>query len=281
MFRNVRKELITIPAQMSYLSQVRDFIEHIGRKFRYSDKVTNSFKLVIEEACTNIIRHGYRDIKGGEITLKAIIRRQSLTIVIIDQGISYDPRQANTPDLQKYIQIGKKGGLGIFMMRKLMDDVQYNITNRGNELRLTKQREFLPQTRVQSVWENLTMRTRHTIKASVAVTGMAFLIFIILYSRVEESMLQDVIENTRGQAFSLADNSSEFLQNEKYLDLFSLARTYKSNNKETIYETFIVDSARTIQSASTAFKAMGQYEIPEDAVVRSIFLIFKQGSIMT
>ena len=43
--------------------------------------------------------------------------------------------------LEKYIQIGKKGGLGIFMMRKLMDDVQYNITSRGNELRLTKQRD--------------------------------------------------------------------------------------------------------------------------------------------
>ena len=111
MFRNVKKELIAIPAQMSYLSQVRDFIEHIGKKYKFSDKVTNSFKLVIEEACTNIIRHGYRDIKGGEITLKAIIRRQSLTIVIIDQGISFDPRQAATPDLQKYIQIGKKAGL--------------------------------------------------------------------------------------------------------------------------------------------------------------------------
>ncbi len=123
MFRSVKKEEIIIPAQMSYLIQVRNFIEHLGKRFKYSERMVNSFKLVIDEACTNIIRHGYRDIKNGEIQRKAIIRRLSLTIIIVDQGISYDPRQANTPDLAKYVDIGKKGGLGILMMRKLMDDI--------------------------------------------------------------------------------------------------------------------------------------------------------------
>ncbi|OPX33618.1 hypothetical protein B1H10_05465 [candidate division KSB1 bacterium 4484_188] len=120
MFKNVHKEEIIIPAQMSYLQQVREFIEHIGKKNRFSDKVTNSFKLVVDEACTNIIRHGYRDVKNGQIVIRAIVRRLSLTMVVIDRGKSYDPRQVQNPDLQKYISIGKKGGLGIFMMRKLM-----------------------------------------------------------------------------------------------------------------------------------------------------------------
>ena len=70
---------------MSYLIQIRDFVEHIGKKYKYSEKMINSFKLVIDEACTNIIRHGYRDIKNGEIQIKAIVRRLSLTIVIVDQ----------------------------------------------------------------------------------------------------------------------------------------------------------------------------------------------------
>ena len=92
MFKNVKKEEITIPAKMSYLIQIRDFIEHIGKRHKFDDKIVNSFKLVIDEACTNIVRHGYRDIKNGEITIKAIIRRLSLTIIIVDQGQSYDPR---------------------------------------------------------------------------------------------------------------------------------------------------------------------------------------------
>ncbi len=266
MFKNVKKELIAIPAQMSYLSQVRDFIEHIGRKYRYSDKITNSFKLVIEEACTNIIRHGYRDIKGGEITIKAIIRRQSLTIVIIDQGISYDPRQATTPDLQKYIQIGKKGGLGIFMMRKLMDDVQYNITSRGNELRLTKQREFISRTRPQAWWEGITMRTRHTIQAAGAIGLIAVVVFSLLYGSVESNTKENMIESARAQIFALADNSSEPLQTDDDLELFAQNRSIKINNPALIYETYVVDNDKDIVSASTAMKALGKYSIPESAV---------------
>jgi serine phosphatase RsbU (regulator of sigma subunit)/anti-sigma regulatory factor (Ser/Thr protein kinase) len=264
MFRNVRKELIAIPAQMSYLGQVRDFIEHIGKKYKYEDRLINSFKLVIEEACTNIIRHGYRDIKGGEITLKAIVRRQSLTMVVVDQGISYDPRQASTPDLEKYIQIGKKGGLGIFMMRKLMDDVQYNITSRGNELRLTKMRDSIPQSKPEALWDNLTLRTRHTITASAIITFLALVIFWLVYLQVDENNLEEVIQTTRAQVSSLADNSSEYLQRDQYLDLFSLAHSLKKNSPNLIYETFIVDSSREIISGSTPLKAQGLYTYPED-----------------
>jgi len=267
MFRNVKKEIIAIPAQMSYLSQVRDFIEHIGKKYKYSDKVANSFKLVIEEACTNIIRHGYRDIKGGEITLKAIIRRQSLTIVIIDQGISFDPRQAATPDLQKYIQIGKKGGLGIFMMRKLMDDVQYNITNRGNELRLTKQREILPASKPIAWWESLTMRTRHTIQASAAITLVAVIVALILNQNVFDNTVEDVIESTQGQALTLAENSSDPIQLGQDLKLFEVAEAPKNSYPSIVYETFIIDTSNDILSSSTPAKALGEYNIPEDASI--------------
>ena len=267
MFRNVKKELIAIPAQMSYLTQVRDFIEHIGRKYKYTDKITNSFKLVIEEACTNIIRHGYRDVKGGEIILKAIIRRQSLMIVIIDQGISFDPRQAATPDLKKYIQIGKKGGLGIFMMRKLMDDVQYNITSRGNELRLTKQREIIPQAKPIVWWESQTMRTRHTIQASVAITLVALFVVYILNKNVYENTIEGVIESTRAQALTLAENSSDPIQRDQDLRLFEFAEAPKNSYPNIIYETFIVDMANDILSSSTPAKALGEYHIPEGATI--------------
>jgi serine phosphatase RsbU (regulator of sigma subunit)/anti-sigma regulatory factor (Ser/Thr protein kinase) len=264
MFRNVKKEEIAIPAQMSYMGQVRDFIEHIGTKYKYSDKIINSYKLVIEEACTNIIRHGYRDIKGGEISIKAIIRQQSLTIVILDQGISYDPRQAQTPDLEKYIQIGKKGGLGIFMMRKLMDDVQYNITSRGNELRLTKQREEADLSHFRSRWESLSMRTRYTIRASAIIATIALAIFFYLYSQVDQNTFEDTVEMARAQVLSLGDNSREYIQDDTEYLLFELAKNYKDNNPGLIYEAFIVDTTGKIIASSTAIKALGRYNYPDD-----------------
>jgi serine phosphatase RsbU (regulator of sigma subunit)/anti-sigma regulatory factor (Ser/Thr protein kinase) len=266
MFKSVRKEIVTIPAQMSYLSQVRDFIEQIGRRFKFSDKIINSFKLVVDEACTNVIRHGYRDVKGGEIILKAIIRRQSLTIVMIDQGISYDPRQATTPDLAKYIQIGKKGGLGILMMKKLMDDVQYNITSRGNELRLTKQRELLEQTRFQALWGGFSMRTRYSLVASAILTVLALLAFSFIFFSIDANTYEDVIENSKVLVTSLADNSSAYVSGIETFNpkLFEMNRDLKKNNPGQIYEVFIVDSSGKKIAASETGKALGYYIYPEN-----------------
>jgi serine/threonine-protein kinase RsbW len=267
MFKNVKKEIVTIPAQMSYLGQIRDFIEQVGKKYKYSDKLANSFKLVIDEACTNIIRHGYRDVKGGEITLKAIIRRQSLTIVVIDQGKSYDPRQANTPDLEKYINIGKKGGLGIMMMRKLMDDVQYNITSRGNELRLTKQREQIVRTGPFALWDNLSMRARYTSIASAVLTVILIFVFFTLYFRIDNNTTTEVIEIARAQALSLADNSSDNLQRgDKDLELFELALSVKDNYPNLINEVLIVDTDNKIRALSSPLKALEftNYNLPTD-----------------
>jgi len=267
MFKNVKKEIVTIPAQMSYLTQIRDFIEQVSKKHKYSDKLSNSFKLVIDEACTNIIRHGYRDVKGGEITLKAIIRKQSLTIVVIDQGKSYDPRSANTPDLEKYVNIGKRGGLGIMMMRKLMDDVQYNITSRGNELRLTKQREQVTHSGPRAFWDNLNMRARYTAIASTVLTLILVSIFFTIFFQVENNTTNEVIEIASAQASALADNSSENLQRgDKDVDLFLLARNIKDNHPNLINEVFIIDTENRIQAISEPLKAidLNEYSLPDD-----------------
>jgi serine phosphatase RsbU (regulator of sigma subunit)/anti-sigma regulatory factor (Ser/Thr protein kinase) len=269
MFKSIRKEMITIPAQMSYLSQIRDFISQIGKQHKFSDKIINSFKLVVDEACTNIIRHGYRDIKGGEITVKAIIRRQSLTIVLIDQGTSYDPRQASTPDLENYIRIGKKGGLGILMMRKLMDDVQYNITSRGNELRFTKQREIIPQSQPRLIWENLSMRSRYTLVASTVITILVGIVFTFLYLRVDKNSLNDVIENSRSQILSLAENSSYNLEQDNSLELFELVKAYKANNPGIIYDAFITDSLNKIVARSmeiSKIRGLGVHQYPDNMI---------------
>ncbi|MBN2709354.1 MAG: SpoIIE family protein phosphatase [Calditrichaceae bacterium] len=246
MFKNVKKEEITIPAQMSYLIQIRDFIEHIGKKYRFDDKVVNSFKLVIDEACTNVIRHGYRDIKNGEITLKAIIRRLSLTIVIIDQGKTYDPRQAQTPDLAKYVDIGKKGGLGIMMMRKLMDDLQYAVTERGNEFRLTKFREQSHEAKIVQWWHELNLRTKYSIGAVTLFTVIVLLVMLPMISSVDENVRSDVLNSTSAACKSLADNLVEDVLNDNNIALFEKAHIYKNNYSDVVEDVFVIDNDNNI-----------------------------------
>jgi len=142
LFKNVVKEQLKVPAHIEYLADLRDFVTRIGNKYAFSDRVINAFKLAIDEAGTNIMRHAYRDTGGeGFITIRAIVKNNSLTICLIDQGKYFDPKHVKDPDLQRYVDIGKKGGLGIFIMRRLMDEIDYRKTEEGNELRLTKKRD--------------------------------------------------------------------------------------------------------------------------------------------
>ncbi len=269
MFKNVKKEEITIPAQMSYLLQVREFIEHIGKKYRYEDKLVNSFKLVIDEACTNVIRHGYRDIKNGEITIKAIIRRLSLTIIIVDKGKSYDIRQANTPDLAKYVDIGKRGGLGILMMRKLMDDIQYSVTERGNEMRLTKYRENLRESALMQRWQSLNMRVKYSIFASIIFTLVCVIIFAPLFFSVNSDVQDEVFRATASGTRSLADNAINDMLNGLDFLLSEKSRSLKNNYKNIIEEVYIVDEDSAVIAVANPAKydSLGRYTIPARAAL--------------
>jgi len=242
MFKNVQKEEIIIPAQMVYLKQVREFIEHIGRKYKFTDRVTNSFKLVVDEACTNIIRHGYRDIKNGQIIIRAIIRKLSLTIVIIDHGKSFDPRQVKNPDLQKYVSIGKKGGLGIFMMRKLMDDIKYNVTNRGNELRLTKVREKVEHPKILMIWDSLTLRTKFTLVTCAIITALSIFSFIYFNSKIEQNITRDIFTTSQALSENLAKISFEPFND--HITLTENAKSVKETRPDIITMTLVTDSVQ-------------------------------------
>ncbi len=234
MFKRVVKEEITIPASMAQLRVVREFIENIGKKHKFSEKIINSFKLVVDEACTNIIRHGYLDVKDGKITIRAIIRRMSLTIVIIDQGKFFDPRQAKSPDLQKYVAIGKKGGLGILMMRKLMDDIQYHRTSRGNELRLTKMRDTIAEPRWRAWFQSLSLRQKSLLVASFLVILGVSITYVVFQARIDASVKEEVFTDALALTRSFAEVSWESLREDREISLFAHAKAVKESRPELI-----------------------------------------------
>lgn len=263
MFRNVLKKELVVRAQMSNLKAIRDFIEEIGHLHRFSDRVVNSFKLVIDEAVTNIIRHGYRDVPDGKIKIRAIVRRYSLTMVVIDQGITFDPRQAKNPDLKKYIDIGKKGGLGILMMRKLMDDIQYSLTPEGNELRLTKKREAVRGTRFGMIWDNLSMQARFTAIASLVtiVLGIVALSMYTINSQLEVE--RTVLESAAKKCQDYASISYESLIRGNNLQTYAISKTMYENSPEMVNDAFLVDNDTMVISNSLSRKTVekiGKYQ---------------------
>jgi len=142
MFRNVRKEEITIPAQMSYLLQIRQFVEHIGKKYRFSEKVINSFKLVVDEACTNIIKHSYGEEQEGKIDVAITISNDRIMISITDtgeKGQQFNPNNLPPFEKKRYLEQLERGGLGVYIIKTIMDEVEYNIQPGAfNKLKMVK-----------------------------------------------------------------------------------------------------------------------------------------------
>jgi len=99
----------------------------------------NSLNLVVEEAFVNIISYAFRDDTQHEIVLLFKLHPNELEIAITDDGVPFDPTVQEPPDIGLSAEDRAIGGLGIFLIGKIMDGVRYQRRDSLNELILTKQ----------------------------------------------------------------------------------------------------------------------------------------------
>ncbi len=275
MFRRIIEKQMRVPAHIDYLSEIRDFITNLGDRHRLSDTIIKSFKLAIDEAATNVIRHAYRDVEEpGNLTLRATIRKESMTVCIIDQGKFFDPRNVKDPDLDRYVKMGKKGGLGVFLMRKIMDDVEYRATDEGNMLCLTKNREravglleaFMPES-VRSIFQNV--KTRFLVKASVLITAIVFAGSLVFWLKTPTDVLNEKLplwQEMSGQivqAFGEDRALLDGLVSEDAIALMNSQALLNSHVDESeIVELALVDGEGRIKAHSNFNKAFSHYDRP-------------------
>jgi serine/threonine-protein kinase RsbW len=132
---------VQFAAKFEYLDEIREFVGGIARAGGFTDKDVYNIQLATDEAASNIIEHAYEKIADGMLELSCGVRNDLITIVLIDHGESFDPSEIPLPDLKADLSDRKIGGLGIFLMRKLMDEVHYEVTaNNGNILTMTKRK---------------------------------------------------------------------------------------------------------------------------------------------
>jgi serine/threonine-protein kinase RsbW len=128
-----------ILSRTDYLIEVREFVGEAARAFGFSEEDTANIVLAVDEACTNIIKHAYQYATDKEIEVSIFPQDRSFEIRIYDSGKSFDPSTIRQPDLKEHIGHRKRGGLGVYMMKKLMDKVEYNFhKGKRNEVRLIK-----------------------------------------------------------------------------------------------------------------------------------------------
>ena len=136
--KNITKRLV-IKSRTENLSSLRDFISDNANNAGLSMDDIDDIILAVDEACTNIIKHAYKSVPDGEIIIEINYNARKFTIKLIDHGNSFDPESVPVPDLQKYLRQRKVGGLGLYLMRTLMDDVKYvSVPGEYNQILLSK-----------------------------------------------------------------------------------------------------------------------------------------------
>ncbi len=132
---------ITFPAQFEFLDEIREFVAQVAREGGFNDKEVYSLQLAADEAATNIIEHAYAGVSDAELDVACDMRGDTLVISMHDTGISFDPSSVKQPNLKADLSERQIGGLGMYLMRKLMDEVRYESNPRtGNYLTMTKRR---------------------------------------------------------------------------------------------------------------------------------------------
>ncbi|HKI77765.1 MAG TPA: ATP-binding protein [Ignavibacteriaceae bacterium] len=130
---------IVIKSKTENLSEIRNFISENAIEAGLKQVEIDDMILAVDEACTNIIKHAYKSYPEGEILIEVDYNNKKFTIKLIDYGTSFDPESIPDPDLQKYYRQRRVGGLGLYLMRTLMDDVQYiSVPGKYNQVLLSK-----------------------------------------------------------------------------------------------------------------------------------------------
>jgi serine/threonine-protein kinase RsbW len=135
----VSSRTLHIESRTERLIAVREFVSSAAREFGFNDEDIGKIALAVDEACTNIIKHAYRFDPNKEITVSIRQKNGAFEVSILDSGAGFDPARIPTPDMKEYLSHFRRGGLGIYLIKSLMDKVEYgNGPGQSNEVRLTK-----------------------------------------------------------------------------------------------------------------------------------------------
>jgi anti-sigma regulatory factor (Ser/Thr protein kinase) len=120
------------------IPQLAEFVETIADEAGLDQGCAMNLNLALEEAVTNVIMYAYPPKTDGLVDIEAILRSNQLEFIISDSGTPFDPTAAPEADTTLGVDERQIGGLGIFLVRKIMDSVEYKREGDKNILFMTK-----------------------------------------------------------------------------------------------------------------------------------------------
>lgn len=127
----------TRPARLESLYEFMDFVSSCAKALGYNAERIGELELVMEEILVNIIKYAYPGREPGDVTILCREEGGNLILDVVDSGVPFDLLAASDPDITAGVDERPVGGLGIYLIKKLADDVKYRREKNKNRLTLS------------------------------------------------------------------------------------------------------------------------------------------------
>ena len=131
----------TFAGQYTSLTDIAEFVAQAAKEAGFDSKGTYAIKLAVDEACSNIVEHGYGENEGDEICCSYEVLKDGLKITIQDWSEPFNPGDIPEPNFDVDLDDLKPRGAGLYFMKNLMDEVEFDFNSGdGNLLVMIKRR---------------------------------------------------------------------------------------------------------------------------------------------
>ena len=120
------KKSITLINEIQQIPILYEFIEGVGHDFGLEDALVLKLNLALEEAVSNVILYAYPKEPGKKIVVSVSLKGSDLIFTVTDSGIPFDPTLSENPNLELSAEERPIGGLGIYLIKQIMNEVTYS-----------------------------------------------------------------------------------------------------------------------------------------------------------
>ena len=139
MKEKLKKHRLKVSCRSNNLEHIRKFVAKVAKSSGFPETDVDKIELAVDEASANVVNHAYDVKEGKEIDVEVKVDKNKFTVVVKDMGKGFDPKKVNLPDMNNYLKTHKVGGLGIHLMKVLMDEVKFDIKpGQINQVKMVK-----------------------------------------------------------------------------------------------------------------------------------------------
>ncbi len=214
MFSRPVKEInAAYPADFNQLDNIKAIVRENCLAAELPGRDIHALQLVVEEVASNIIRHAYK-FQKGQIRLKLVIYKNLIVLSLVDTGRSFQPNFTGTIDLERLIETGRKGGLGFYMVQKIMDSVEYISTGGYNEMRMMK-RHKPAMAGFGLLGRMVTLRAKFSFATFAILAIIIGVSYYFINHQTTERLYTNLEEKTAALGSTIADQAAGYMLNRR------------------------------------------------------------------